>query len=200
MYTGVIYRATSPSHKKYYGQTFHEFQNRKHRHFLEATKRNCQYSFHRAIRKYGFDNFIWEIVEQFAFDDENQLINILNEREIFWIESDSTYLPEFGYNMKIGGFNGRHTAITKEKIKTTLTGIKHSDERKKNISEAHKGQIAWNAGKVCISLSGENNGMHGKSVYDLWVEKYGVDEADIRKENRRIKLSASLKGKNTKKI
>ena len=38
--------------------------------------------------------------------------------------------------------------------------------------------------------------MYGISVYDLWVKKYGKEEADKRKEARRIKLSRSLQGKN----
>ena len=193
MYKGIIYCATSPSNKKYYGQTLGEFYNRKNRHFLEAVKRNCQYSFHRLLRKYGFDTFKWSIIEEYQFQNELNLINKLNEREIYWIETDKTYMPEFGYNMKIGGFNGRHNSETKLKIKTTLTGVKHTEERKNNISLSNMGQVAWNKGKKCEQFSGKNNGMHGISVYDLWVKKYGIDEANKRKEIRRQKLSTSIK-------
>jgi len=196
MYNGVIYCATSPSDKKYYGQTFHDFKSRKGRHFLEAINRDCQYAFHRALRKYGFENFKWEIIEKYSFDNEEQLITTLNDREIYWIEKDKTYMPEFGYNMKIGGFNGRHCQETKDKIRKKLLGVKHSSERRKHESESHIGQTAWNKGKKCTQFAGENNGMYGISVYDLWVKKYGKEEADKRKEARRIKLSRSLQGKN----
>ena len=37
--------------------------------------------------------------------------------------------------------------------------------------------------------------MFGKSVYNLWVEKYGEEEAIIRAKARKEKSSASLKGK-----
>jgi hypothetical protein len=198
MPTGVIYCATSPSHKKYYGQTFHDFESRKGRHFLEAIKRNCDYAFHRAIRKYGFENIAWEIIEKYSDDDLDKLLQILNEREIYWIEKDKTYLHEFGYNMKIGGFNGKHGEETKEKIRKKLTGVKHSDERKKHESESHIGQTPWNVGLQ--TRSGKDNGMYGISVYDLWVKKYGKEEADKRKEARRIKLSKSNMGKHNKKI
>lgn len=52
--------------------------------------------------------------------------------------------------------------------------------------------------KENILRTGEKNGMHRISVYDLWVKKYGITEANRRKEIRRQKLSASLKGKNKK--
>ena len=85
---------------------------------------------------------------------------------------------------------------TKDKIRKTLTGVKHTDERRKHISESHIGQIPWNKNKKCGCFSGENNGMYGISVYNLWIEKYGLEEANKRKELRKQKSSASLKGKN----
>jgi hypothetical protein len=42
------------------------------------------------------------------------------------------------------------------------------------------------------SISGENHGMFGRCAYDLWVEKHGVDVADLLKDRTRIKRSASL--------
>jgi hypothetical protein len=91
----------------------------------------------------------------------------------------------------------KRTQETKDKITKSLTGQKRSPEACKNISESHIGQIAWNKG--LHTRTGENNGMYGKSVYQLWIEKYGIEEANVRKEQQRLKLSNSLKGKNKKK-
>lgn len=40
----------------------------------------------------------------------------------------------------------------------------------------------------------ENHGMRGRSCYDVWVEKYGVLEANIRREEMLAKRSASMSG------
>lgn len=44
------------------------------------------------------------------------------------------------------------------------------------------------------SLSGEGNGMYKKSVYDLWIEKYGIEEANKRKELCKIIRSKKYTG------
>ena len=41
---------------------------------------------------------------------------------------------------------------------------------------------------------GNKNGMYGKSFYDIWVEKYGVDIANIKLQEHKIKLSKVTKG------
>lgn len=38
-----------------------------------------------------------------------------------------------------------------------------------------------NKQKMSSRVSGSSNPMFGKSAYDVWVIKYGVDEADRRK-------------------
>ena len=78
----------------------------------------------------------------------------------------------------------RKTEETKEKTSKSLLGIKHTEERKKNISKSLKGKhFAQNFGNT----SGKNNGMYGISVYELWIKKYGIEEANKRKEIRKIK-------------
>jgi len=50
-------------------------------------------------------------------------------------------------------------------------------------------------GKGCL-LRGKNNGMYGKSAYDIWLKKYGKEEADKRQREVNIKNSKSNSGKN----
>jgi len=49
--------------------------------------------------------------------------------------------------------------------------------------------------KVCPKV-GADNGMNGRSTYDVWVEKYGLEEANKRDIARKKKWSKSLSGKN----
>lgn len=54
--------------------------------------------------------------------------------------------------MRPAGF--KHTEETKEKLRLInigkYKGYKHSDESRKHMSEAHKGQISWSKGKTGI--------------------------------------------------
>jgi predicted GIY-YIG superfamily endonuclease len=168
IYNGVIYCAVSPSGKKYYGFTY-DLKRRIYIHKRNSsTKKNVFYS---AITKYGFENFSWIIVESFQNEDKTYLREILRKRERFWIDKELTYLSEYGYNMTRGGDGG-----------DTFSGL--SDERKINIINKKK-----------INYSGSGNPMYGKKVYDIWVEKYGVDIANDKLKQRKEKSSKSQTGK-----
>ncbi len=77
-------------------------------------------------------------------------------------------------------------------------GIPRTEEEKKKISESHKGKKLTNEHKKNIGKSnkGEKNGMYGKSVYNIWVKKYGKEEADRRQKDANIKNSLALSGEN----
>lgn len=144
MYKGIIYRAESPVGKKYYGQTVQKFKYRKSRHIRDA-RNGSNWRFHQALRKYGNDNFRWEVIETYNNENKKELINKLNERETYWVRRDKTNLFKYGYNSSFGGDNALanrrpHSQETKEKIKNSLIGVKHTQERKNNISKAHKGK------------------------------------------------------------
>lgn len=104
---GYIYCATSPSNKKYYGKTINTVESRKDGHKKDKDGKTV---FYCAIKKYGFDNFIWTIIEEYCVVltndlrlDKIELNDILCEREKYWIKTDKTYLREFGYNGTMGG-------------------------------------------------------------------------------------------------
>lgn len=56
--------------------------------------------FHCAIRKYGIDNFTYEVIEEIA-DGENQ--DFINEREKYFIQYYHSLKDESGYNVTLGG-------------------------------------------------------------------------------------------------
>lgn len=85
---GIIYCYTNKiTGKKYIGQTINPIQ-RKRNHLHEATKRNSEYYFHRSIRKHGWKNFEYEILEE---------TDSLTEREAHYIKTMNTLWPN-GYN------------------------------------------------------------------------------------------------------
>ena len=59
---GLVYKATSPSGKIYMGITITSLKERKRLHIKE-TNSGSRLPFHAAIRKYGADNILWEIID-----------------------------------------------------------------------------------------------------------------------------------------
>ena len=99
--------------KKYIGQTVHEERRkRQHRH---DCKRGVDNKFYRAVRKYGWDNFIYGIIEECDFE-------VLEEQEVHYIDCYGTY--NNGYNSTIGGEG--------------VGGYFPSEETRKKMSESAK--------------------------------------------------------------
>jgi len=91
-----IYKVTNNINGKIYvGKTLHSIEKRWKEHCLDYKKERCEKRpLYRAMKKYGQNNFSIEQLEECDAD-------ILNEREIFWIEKLGSF--KHGYNATIGG-------------------------------------------------------------------------------------------------
>lgn len=116
MYKGIIYKYTSPSGKCYIGQTTKEDERR--RKFINVKGKYSSPQIDNARRKYGPEVFLYEVIFACELDDKESLLNILNEKEIFYIDFYNSI--EMGYNNQIGGLNFTKTQksidITTKKI------------------------------------------------------------------------------------
>jgi len=81
------------NHKIYIGQSI-EIERRWQKH-LNA---NDDFLIHKALRKYGKENFSFTILEECNKEE-------LNEKENYWITYYNCIIPN-GYNMINGGSNG----------------------------------------------------------------------------------------------
>ena len=64
MRKGIIYVCINLfDGRRYIGKTLQEFSRRKADHIQEAINKNSELYFHRALRKFGIDNFVWSIIE-----------------------------------------------------------------------------------------------------------------------------------------
>lgn len=110
-YTGIIYRAYCLITKKcYIGQTRQEFKKRQSSHINESfniNNRSYDNHFHRAIRKYGNNNFEWTIIDSISSDSLEELCNMLDELEIKYISKFDSF--NNGYNETTGGQNCIHS-------------------------------------------------------------------------------------------
>lgn len=81
---GIIYKYTSPSGKCYIGQTINE-DRRKLQHKRAALNENHkEYDkpFYRALRKYGWDSFEYEVLNTISADMEKDLTDKLDALEV----------------------------------------------------------------------------------------------------------------------
>lgn len=95
-----IYKITNLINgKSYVGKTLSTIDERWNEHCRSVRRKSCEKRpLYSAMNKYGIDNFKIEQIEE-CNDD------IVNEREVYWIEYFGTF--KNGYNATIGG-DGKH--------------------------------------------------------------------------------------------
>lgn len=98
---GIIYKYTSPSGKCYIGQTSQE-NKRKYR-FENIKQSYGSPKINNARKKYGPENFEYEILFEISIDDKDELRKILGEKEIIYIKQFDTI--NNGYNYQEGGIH-----------------------------------------------------------------------------------------------
>jgi group I intron endonuclease len=164
---GYIYKITNLiDNKCYIGQTLNDLQERWRQHKKKSS--NCRY-LKSAFKKYGFENFKFELV-CVCFDED------LDKFEIEYIKKFKCLVPD-GYNLKEGGLGGgslhqetknkisdslkgrkkiyingvnphigrKHNFETKNKISISLTGRKHTKETIENMkNKSNKKVLQFN--------------------------------------------------------
>ncbi len=189
---GLIYVATSKtSGKSYVGQTRQTLIQRKRDHKCSAVKKNRNFPFMSAIRKYGIDDFVFEVVEEGL---KTQLE--LDDAEEFWIQYLLTRTRN-GYNIRTGGTTSPLRSSTKDKLKARSKYVPSPETRAK-ISQSLKGRVPWNKGipqteavkkKVSASLMGNTRRRD-------WIDKQGpgFKVVSTMSLEDRTKQSEAMKG------
>ncbi|MBQ6296433.1 MAG: GIY-YIG nuclease family protein [Selenomonadaceae bacterium] len=141
---GIIYKITNKVNgKTYVGKTTTPLKQRM------ASHRCADTVIGKAIRKYGGENFIVEVIEE--CDTKEQL----NEREIFWIAALNCKTPN-GYNRSDGG-DGPTGYSHSEEIRAILSaankGRKKSPEHRAKIGAGNRGKKQTPEAKAKISVA-----------------------------------------------
>jgi len=185
----IIYKATNKINgKAYVGQTVKSLRIRISEHIHDALNNKDNVYFHNAIRRYGKENFIWEIIAECSSLKE------LNKTEIEMIKKYNTF--ENGYNLTRGGEGSvgfKHTQKAKEKISKSKRGKNHPNYGKHHTEETKRRIGNGNRGKV--GFKGEDNPMYGKHHSEETKRKI----SELRKNKKlsdetRRKISEALKG------
>lgn len=152
-----LYVHISPSRKRYYGITCKDKVEQ--RWGSDGRRYNAQPYFWNAIKKYGWDNFIHEIL----FDNLTEYEACILEQ--CYIALYDTTNREKGYNCAIGGTDHLHTKETKQNLSEIMLGENnpmygkhHSDEAKEKMRQKKKdiylGSKNPNARKIkCVELN-----------------------------------------------
>lgn len=159
---GQIYCFTNKvNKKKYIGQTISDDNGRYNRHLYSAKhENNAEYNtpLHRAIRKYGIENFEYEILVKDIND-----FNILNSLEIYYIQKFNCQIPN-GYNIEPGGKNAPKPKSVEQKIKLTWAQAKLTEEE---IIELRKAYLNKESPKKIYDEKYKDR-LHYNSFLNIW--------------------------------
>lgn len=135
----TIYKSTNKINEKSYIGFSKDFNKRINEHLKSVGKSKS--AFHSAIKKYGVDNFVWEIIYQ-----SKDYYHTKNIMEKYFIIEYNTHIDNGnGYNMTLGGDGLSYPSLkTREKIGNSSklrTGRVCSPETRKKISIANSNRV-----------------------------------------------------------
>lgn len=114
----ILYKVINKlNNKVYIGQSKFTLEKRMKMHYSK-TNNDSRIYFHRALNKYGFNNFVWEII------DEAESRDGANKKEKALITYYKSNIKGYGYNLTIGGDGS--------------SGYLHTEEAKKKMKQSSK--------------------------------------------------------------
>jgi group I intron endonuclease len=180
----ILYQITNTVNgKRYIGKTSRSLSVRWSQHQNCAKQQTPRFLIHKALRKYGTDSFIVELVYTAESEEE------LSLAEMAFIYALKTQAPS-GYNLTCGGegamgathwIGRKHTLETRQKMSfnsphTRIFGRKPSTQTRQKISESKMGNTVWLGRK------------HSPEAHQHMREAQGSPEA-------RLRMSALLIGR-----
>ena len=183
---GIIYCYTNKINgKKYVGQTVHPEQRYNAHKSSYQNPNSVEYNslIHKAFRKYGFDNFTYEILVK-NIDD----MNMLNELEVYYIKKFNCQIPN-GYNVESGGKNCSRPKTLEHRKKeiwgqaklteAEVIELRKAYRDKKSPTEIYKNEYA--------------NRMHYNSFLNIWSgRRYALIMPEVFQNGRHTKLNAEI--------
>lgn len=126
-----IYLITNQVNKKVYiGQSQNiELRWKAHRNRpFNPNSIDYEKPLYRAIRKYGLDNFTFQILEECEIKE-------LNNREMYWIEIYHSTDKEKGYNLTKGGESGTPIKLSEAQRDQIIECLQLSNETQEQIAK-----------------------------------------------------------------
>ena len=173
----VVYCHTNKTNnKKYIGITCQKLNQR----FRNGNGyKTCPY-FYRAIKKYGWNNFVHTVLYKNLSQEEAK------SKEIELIKKYNTKNKKHGYNVTPGGegcsgednpwYGHHHTEETRIKMSKQRKGVPKTEEWKRKIRESNMDRIVSDETKKKMrenhaDVSGMNNPCFGRKLSKKHIEK-----------------------------
>ena len=170
MSCGIYKIENQVNQKVYIGQSTN-IATRWRRHRSEANNLNNSYPLYRAMRKYGLENFSFEIIEECSRED-------LDSRERYWIKKFDSYYN--GYNSTLGGHSKRGYSLS-ESFKEKCRNRRHTQETKQRMSISAKGRKPSTDTLLKMRESAKGNSRRNKAVL-LFINGVPMKEFNSVKE------------------
>lgn len=182
---GYIYKITNSINSKcYIGQTINHPSLRWKNY--KSLRCSDQPKLYNALKKYGPENFIYEIFDDTASNQEE--LNFLEESYMLCFNS-----RENGYNIKEGGSCGKHSSKTKQKMRLSnphyWKNKKFLMETRQKMSESHKGKHKSDETRKNMSIAFKGR------IYSEETRKNMSIAAKNRSETHKLNISRSLTGR-----
>lgn len=182
-----IYRITNLVNGKIYIGSTTNFDVRfnAHRTALNNEGKNVNLHLASAWKKYGEDNFVFEIIER--VQDKNLLI----EREQYHMDRTLCYDPKVGYNKRRiaeNNFGIKFSESTIRKMRERMKSFKHSEE---TIRKIRLGKQGSNHNLYGTKRSEESKRKTSKTLIKN-RSKSGVKHHNVKLNEIQVKLIKSL--------
>ena len=118
------------------------------------------YPLYKAIRKYGLENFSFEIIEELNKD-------LLNDREKYWISYYNSNNKNFGYNQTDGGDTGTFKTLSWESVEQIIELLMTTGKSQEEIAKL------FNVSQMAISDINTGSFWH-KNYLKYPLRKYAI--------------------------
>ena len=191
--SGVYCIKNTINKKVYIGSTKNTFKRRfyEHTRLLKALNHHNLYLM-RSVNKYSIENFEFSILEII----DKKEVEIIRERERYYINKFNSFLKEKGYNFDDNTLAPPSTESIRERVSKTLKNKYKNDpiyrQKMRELSLRKKGKPSWNKGVKCNNISEARKKMFCDiEVYDLnmkffkrfdnslEIEKYSKSKNDL---------------------
>lgn len=163
-----IYKIQNLTNGKCYIGQSKDIKRRWRNHCYSAnnpTDHNYNNPLYRSIRKYGIENFSFEVIEEC-------LVSELNDKEKFYIQKYNSFFN--GYNLTLGG-DSSAIGINKEKIIGIIEDLE--------TTEMYHSEIAnkWNISQEMVQ--GINTGRYWKQDREYPIQKCSVERRSTKQQH-----------------